>query len=363
MLDLLEKKMISYPLRITNNRGGVHEAIISTASTSEAVRPRIKIIRHEDGFSGASIIDAHSTEPWILVVHIDGEVSIWNAQNQTRMMAIHDIDMHGEDPKKFYVRSAKFIEPLQDFVVGDSVGYIHVYSYEKVEKLHNFRGHGKSVSSLAVHPIEPFVLSASRDKLIKLWNWETGWQCIRIFEGHSDWVHQVRFNPQTAMNTFASCSRDSTIKIWNMYSPTPVTSFDCNSRDVRALDYFILGGDLQYLVTSFSWSGSARIWDLQTNTCIKLINGLHRSGYNIAAIEGLPGRPILLTVSDDLTVAFCDSTTHRYEKRIKFNLGFIKDFAYINMTKSIAVLYEGGIAIIETVDLPQRFALDDGDSG
>jgi WD40 repeat protein len=55
-----------------------------------------------------------------------------------------------------------------------------------------------------------------------------------------------------------------------------------------------------------------QIWDLQTKTCIKLINGLQEYACNIAVVQGPSGRPILLTVSEDHTVAFCDSTTHRY---------------------------------------------------
>jgi coatomer subunit beta' len=247
---------------------------------------------------------------------------------------------------------AKFIEPLQVFVAGYTLGYIHVYSYEKVEKLQSFRGHTEHVTLLEVHPSEPLVLSASWDDLIKLWNWEAGWQCIRTFEGHSDRVYQVKFNPQTAGNTFASCSADSTIKIWNMDSPTPVASFECDQGFAfglaLALDYFCPGGALQYLVTqSGRYVGSAQIWDLQTKTCIKLINGLQEYACNIAMVEGPLGRPILLTVAEDHTVAFCDSTTHRYENRVNFNLGYVVDFGYINMTKSIAVLCSKGIAIME----------------
>nr|XP_051209182.1 coatomer subunit beta'-2-like [Lolium perenne] len=263
-------------------------------------------------------------------------------------MAIHDIDMHGEDPGNYFsALTAKFIEPLQVFVVGNTAGYIQVYSYEKVEKLQTFRAHADVITSLAVHPSEPLVLSASYDRLIKLWNWGAEWHCIRTFQGHSSFVHQVKINPQTAGNTFASCSRDSTIKIWNMDSPTPVASFECDPQFAGDLDYFCPGGALQYLVTHTTFDGSAQIWDLQTKTCIKLIQGLQNIFCNIAVVEGPLGRSILLTVSDDDTVAFCDSTTHRYENRVNFNLGDVRDFAYITMTKSIAVLCQRGIVIME----------------
>jgi WD40 repeat protein len=45
--------------------------------------------------------------------------------------------------------------------------------------------------SLAVHPTLPYLLSSSDDMLIKLWDWEKGWICTQIFEGHSHYVMQA----------------------------------------------------------------------------------------------------------------------------------------------------------------------------
>nr|XP_051206669.1 putative cysteine-rich receptor-like protein kinase 16 isoform X6 [Lolium perenne] len=221
MLHNLESKSISYPLHVTDNNGRVHEATITTAGNTstfqQPVKPRIKIIDCMDGLNFITTMDMHSTEPWILVVHYNGNVSIWNHHNQ----------------------------------------------------------------------------------------------------------------------------------MWNMDSPTPVASFVCDQRFAFGLDYFCPGGALQYLVAHTAVKGSAQIWDLQSNTCIKLINGLKKFGCNIAVVEGPSGRPILLTVSEDGTVAFCDSTTHRYENRFNFNLGHVRGFAYIKMTKSLVVLCRNGIAIVE----------------
>ena len=47
--------------------------------------------------------------------------------------------------------------------------------------------------SIAVHPSLPYILSSSDDMLIKLWDWEKGWTCNQIFEGHSHYVMQVVF--------------------------------------------------------------------------------------------------------------------------------------------------------------------------
>ena len=52
--------------------------------------------------------------------------------------------------------------------------------------------------SIAVHPTMPYLLSSSDDMLIKLWDWEKGWACTQIFEGHSHYVMQARLLSNSA---------------------------------------------------------------------------------------------------------------------------------------------------------------------
>lgn len=48
--------------------------------------------------------------------------------------------------------------------------------------------------------------------LIKLWDWDNDWHCVRIFEGHHHYIMSLVFNPKD-YNIFASCSLDKTIKV------------------------------------------------------------------------------------------------------------------------------------------------------
>jgi coatomer subunit beta' len=109
------------------------------------------------------------------------------------------------------ISAVRFIAQKRWFAAGDYNGHIHVcitatYTVKK------FKAHASCINSLAVHPIDPFVLSSSDDHLIKLWNWENE-ECIRTFQAHSKEVESVKFNPLTTSNTFASASRDGTIKV------------------------------------------------------------------------------------------------------------------------------------------------------
>lgn len=90
--------------------------------------------------------------------------------------------------------------------------FIHVYNYNTMDKVKVFEAHTDYIRCVAVHPTLPYVLSSSDDMLIKLWDWDKGWMCTQIFEGHSHYVMQVTCNAKDT-NTFASASLDCTVKV------------------------------------------------------------------------------------------------------------------------------------------------------
>lgn len=110
------------------------------------------------------------------------------------------------------VRSAKFIARKNWIVTAADDSFIRVYNYDTTEKIIEFEAHKDYIRSLAVHPTLPYLLSASDDKTIKLWDWENGWTCTRIFEGHSHYVMQVALDPKDTHN-FASASLDGTVMV------------------------------------------------------------------------------------------------------------------------------------------------------
>ena len=57
---------------------------------------------------------------------------------------------------------------------------VRVFNYNTHEKITSFEAHSDYIRSIAVHPSQPFVLTASDDMLIKLWDWERGWKNIMV---------------------------------------------------------------------------------------------------------------------------------------------------------------------------------------
>ncbi|WOH10749.1 hypothetical protein DCAR_0730219 [Daucus carota subsp. sativus] len=278
-------------------------------------------------------VDLHPTEPWILASLYSGTVCIWNYQSQTMAKSFEVTELP--------VRSAKFIPRKQWVVAGADDMYIRVYNYNTMDKVKVFEAHTDYIRCVAVHPTLPYVLSSADDMLIKLWDWEKGWMCTQIFEGHSHYVMQVTFNPKDT-NTFASASLDRTIKIWNLGSPDPNFTLDAHLKGVNCVDYFT-GGDKPYLITG-SDDHTAKVWDYQTKSCVQTLEG---HTHNVSAVCFHPELPIIITGSEDGTVRIWHSTTYRLENTLNYGLERVWAVGYMKGSRRVVIGYDEGTIMVK----------------
>ncbi|CAL4988699.1 unnamed protein product [Urochloa decumbens] len=209
-------------------------------------------------------MDVHPTEPWILTGHFNGHVCMWNYKTKAMVNSF-------EVTREQEVLTVKFLSQKQWIVAGGGDGRIYVYNYKTMKRVKSFKALSNQITCLGIHPTEPYVLAASYDLVIKMWNWENGWKLIRKFEDeHSSSVMQVAFNPKD-VKSFASVSKDKTFKIWSIDSPHANFTMAGHMSYVRCLDYFTRG-DRQYLITG-SDDGTAKIWDLHKKICVETLKG------------------------------------------------------------------------------------------
>ncbi|XP_042446952.1 coatomer subunit beta'-1-like isoform X1 [Zingiber officinale] len=278
-------------------------------------------------------VDLHPTEPWILAGLYSGTVVIWNYQSQSMVKSFEVTELP--------VRSAKFVARKQWVVAGADDMFIRVYNYNTMDKVKVFEAHTDYIRCVCVHPTLPYVLSSSDDVLIKLWDWEKGWMCTQIFEGHSHYVMQVTFNPKDT-NTFASASLDRTVKIWNLGSPDPNFTLDAHSKGVNCVDYFS-GGDRPYLITG-SDDQTAKIWDYQTKSCVQTLEG---HTHNVSAVCFHPELPIIITGSEDGTVRIWHATTYRLENTLNYGLERVWAVGYMKGSRRIVIGYDEGTIMVK----------------
>lgn len=252
---------------------------------------------------------------------------------------------HINNNKKLYfkiaVRTAKFIARKQWIVCGADDMMIRVYNYNTMDKVKQFEAHTDYIRHVAVHPTAALMLTCSDDMLIKLWDWDRGWACTQIFEGHSHYVMQVVFNPKDT-NTFASASLDRTVKVWSLGSPVPNFTLEGHERGVNAVDYYV-GGDKPYLVSGADDS-LVKVWDYQTKACIQTLEG---HSHNIAAVAFHPELPLILTGSEDGTVKLWHSTTYRLENTLSYGMERVWAISTVRGSNSIAVGFDEGAVMVK----------------
>lgn len=78
------------------------------------------------------------------------------------------------------IRAVKFISRKNWFVCGADDFHLRIYNYNTLEKVNQIEAHTDYIRCIAVHPTHPFVLTGGDDMLIRLWDWENSWKCLRV---------------------------------------------------------------------------------------------------------------------------------------------------------------------------------------
>jgi ribosome assembly protein 4 len=114
-------------------------------------------------------------------------------------------------------------------------------------------GHGKPVNHVAYSPNGAFVISASFDNYIKLWNGQTG-DFVANFRGHVGPVYQAVWSPDSRF--LLSGSKDSTIKLWDIKTKKLRNDLPGHADEVYSVDWSPDG----LKVASGSKDKMLRIW-------------------------------------------------------------------------------------------------------
>lgn len=122
-----------------------------------------------------------------------------------------------------------------------------------VKLQHCLIGHSHIISSLALSKDAKILVSASRDKTIKIWNLKTG-ELLNTLKGHKDGVYAVALSKDEQI--IASGSADKTIKLWHLETGELLNTFTGHHDTVTALAFANKGNTL----VSGSLDKTIKIW-------------------------------------------------------------------------------------------------------
>ncbi|EFQ99936.1 coatomer subunit beta [Nannizzia gypsea CBS 118893] len=261
-------------------------------------------------------IDFHPTEPWSII----------------KTFELTDVP----------VRAGRFIARKNWIVCGSDDFQLRVYNYNTSEKIISFEAHPDYIRSIAVHPTHPFVLTASDDMTIKLWDWDKSWKCVQVFEGHSHYVMGLAINPKHT-NTFASACLDRTVKIWSLGSPNPNYTLEAHeTKGVNHVEYYPQA-DKPYLLTT-SDDKTVKIWDYTTKALIATLEG-HTSNVSFACYH--PELPIIISGSEDGTIKLWHANTYRLEQSLSYGLERAWCVSYQRGKQGIAMGFDDGAVVVK----------------
>lgn len=161
---------------------------------------------------------------------------------------------------------------------------------------------------LALASFKNYLLSASKDCTIRLWDIDTGkftMRCIGIGTKHTSSVGSIAFG-RTAHTIFASVSQDTCVKVWTLPKTFDSTgekllNLNCiatqigHEKDINCVT--ISPNDK--MVATGSQDKSAKLWDATTLAMVGVFRG-HKRG--IWCVRFSPIDQVLLTTSADCTM-------------------------------------------------------------
>lgn len=278
-------------------------------------------------------VDMHPLEPWVLAALYNGNVFIWDYEQASLVKSFEICSLP--------VRCAKFIVRKQWFIAASDDMNIRVYNYNTMEKINAWEAHTDYIRYLEVHPTQPYVLSCADDMSIRLWDWDRGWDCIQVFEGHAHYVMMVKVNTKDS-NTFASASLDRTVKVWGLGSNTHHFALEGHERGVNCIDYYP-GGDRPYLISGAD-DKTVKLWDYQTKTCVQTLSGHHN---NVSAVIFHPRLPIIISGSEDGTVRLWHSTTYRAETTLNYGMERVWAVAAASDSNKLVIGFDEGTVVLK----------------
>ena len=136
------------------------------------------------------------------------------------------------------------------------------------------KGHkGSGINCLALHPFQTTVCSAGEDATLKLWDWENA-NFEMSLKGHTAGIQAVAFNGDG--NLLVSCSSDLSIKLWdgdkNYLCFRTLRGHDHNVSQILFMPNLIDNSKEEHIL-SCSRDQTIKIWEISTGFCVHTFAG------------------------------------------------------------------------------------------
>ncbi|KAI0078368.1 coatomer subunit alpha-2 [Panus rudis PR-1116 ss-1] len=255
----------------------------------------------------------HPTQPLLAASLHNGSVQLWNY----RMGVLVDRFEEHEGPVR-----AVAIHPSRALLVTGGDDYkIKVWDIRPQNRrcLYTLHGHLDYVRTVQFHHEMPWILSASDDQTIRIWN-STSRNCIAILTGHSHYVMSAQFHPKEDL--VVSASQDQTVRVWDISglrrstpnsAPGTFDTFD----NFSTVKYVLEGHDRGVnfasfhptlpLIVSAADDRQIKIWRMSENRAWE-VDACRGHFNNVSTALFHPKHELIVSCGEDKTIRVWDLT-------------------------------------------------------
>jgi WD40 repeat protein/class 3 adenylate cyclase len=173
-----------------------------------------------------------------------------------------------------------------------------------------FKGHTDEIWDMAISPDGKYLVTSSKDKTARLWDFATG-ETIRIFSEHTDIVSGIAFSSDGKY--VVTGSYDHTARLWDVATGQTLQVFTGQI----AIEFIAISPDGRNIVTTSH--GEVRVWDVATGKTVHIF--IEDAKHTFLGVDYSPDGKHILVASDDKDneVRLWDAVT--WEQVRVFNYG------------------------------------------
>eukprot|EP00668_Euglena_longa_P006428 GGOE01007659.1.p1 GENE.GGOE01007659.1~~GGOE01007659.1.p1 ORF type:complete len:890 (-),score=332.24 GGOE01007659.1:863-3484(-) len=205
-------------------------------------------------------------------------------------------EIHAELTRKLHLINPSLQTHTQRMEADQAAGTGRGPVVSSSSEIRSYVGHGAAVYCCAFSPSGEKMVSASRDRTLKVWTVKSGQELLTL-KGHNGFVLSCAFSPSG--NEVASTSDDKTVKVWDATTGKKLLTMKGHNDKVYCCTYSPKGTE----IASASCDKTVKVWS--TDSGKKLVTLRNHSSAVFCATFSPDGTK-LASASDDKTVRVWD---------------------------------------------------------
>ncbi|XP_065558170.1 uncharacterized protein LOC136025962 isoform X2 [Artemia franciscana] len=248
-------------------------------------------------------------DSWMITGDQNGFVKYWQSNmNNVKMFQAH------KEP----LRGISFSPSDQKFATCSDDGTVRIWDFIRCEEERILRGHGADVKCVDWHPHKGLIVSGSKDNQqpIKLWDPRTG-NSLTTLHSHKSTVMDIKWNQNG--NWLLTASRDHLVKVFDIrHLGTEMQIFRGHKKEASCLSWNPVH---EALFASGGSDGSILFWHVGIDKEVGAIENAHDN--MIWSLSWHPIGHVLASGANDHTTKFWTRNRPGDKMKDKYNLNLL----------------------------------------